>query len=411
MADEVTNYTPLDTSRLGKKEKKAFFQTNKMLIGLIFILTLGVGMVGTLLILRKPIRKAVPAYLTGEATACNIKVGPPVAGSEKVEGNKYTIQVPIENKNDNKKRVKLSTAWYVCSANDKQTCTEGNDHKSDQEHVLRPGEKKIIFVTAEQSEGTCGSLQIDVKLKAAKNAGDDDDGKKENESAESWNDTCNTNSTWVGGFYAFSQACGLPPTNTPTPTSEVTNTPTPTSEITNTPTPTSEITNTPTPTATPTEIPTQTPTRTRTPTRTPTPGAGTPSVTPSDETPTSTPVPTATPIPVACGTKSCDNTTNPCRSGLNCIQAQDGSNYCSLPEFIDACKADPSQQSCCTAPGTTIAPTEIVLVNATATPAGGSGSTGGSTAQVTEIPPAGIATFGKIFAVISAAIILLGLIL
>src|SRR3990170_2073726 len=103
MVDEVTNYTPLDTSRLGKKEKKAFFQTNKMLIGLIFFLTLGVGMVGTLLILRKPIRKAVPAYLTGEATACNIKVGPPISGSEKTEGNKYSIQVPIENKNEGKK--------------------------------------------------------------------------------------------------------------------------------------------------------------------------------------------------------------------------------------------------------------------------------------------------------------------
>ena len=106
MVDEVTNYTPLDTSRLGKKVKKTSFQTNRMLMGLIFFLTLGIGMVGTLLILRKPIRKAVPAYLTGEATSCNIKVGPPVAGSDKVEGNKYSIQVPVENKNDNRKRVK-----------------------------------------------------------------------------------------------------------------------------------------------------------------------------------------------------------------------------------------------------------------------------------------------------------------
>lgn len=398
---ELTNYTPLDTSKLGRKKKKLEFQVNKALLGTMFFLVVGIGMVGYMLILRKPIRKAVPAYLTGEATSCNIKVGPPIAGSDKVEGNKYMIQVPVENKNDNRKRVKISKSWYACNANDRQTCTDGNDHSQIEEFVLRPGEKRIITVEAQQSEGACGSLQIDVRLKAAKNAGDDG-GDDNNE--EGWNENCNTNSTWVGGFHAFSQVCGEPPTNTPAPSNTPTLTPTGT-PFTPTPTitPTGAITPTDEPTSTPTKTstPTLTPTLTLTPTRTPTTPPGQP---------TNTRAPTATPIPVACGTKSCDNTVNPCRSGLECVQANDGSNYCSLPEFVDACKENPSQQSCCTAPGNAT-PTEIVLVNTTAAPGGGSGSTGGSAAQTTEIPAAGIATFGKIFAVISAAIIVLGLIL
>ena len=115
----------------------------------------------------------------------------------------------------------------------------------------------------------------------------------------------------------------------------------------------------------------------------------------------------STPIPVACGTKSCDIATNPCRSGLVCVQADDGSNYCTLPEFESACKSNPSQVSCCTPAGEDPTPTEINLVVASATP----GEAAASVPQVTEIPSAGVATFGKIFAVISFAVILLGLIL
>ncbi len=141
------------------------------------------------------------------------------------------------------------------------------------------------------------------------------------------------------------------PTNTPTPT------PTPTSEITNTPTPTptTEITNTPTPTPTTGITNTPTPTATPGPTSTPTP--------------TGTPGPTATPIPVACGTKDCDNATNPCRSGYVCVQAVDGSNYCSSPDFVTACKANPSQVSCCTAPGYTSTPTPTTTYLAQSTTA------------------------------------------
>ncbi|OQY66277.1 hypothetical protein B6D29_02900, partial [Microgenomates bacterium UTCPR1] len=86
---------------------------------------------------------------------------------------------------------------------------------------------------------------------------------------------------------------------------------------------------------------------------------------------TATPGPSATLIPVLCGTKDCDNATNPCRSGYICVQAHDGSNYCSSPDFAEACKSNPSYNSCCTAPGvSTSTPTEVVLAKSgpTSTP-------------------------------------------
>ncbi|MEK7634022.1 MAG: hypothetical protein AAB437_04225 [Patescibacteria group bacterium] len=157
----------------------------------------------------------------------------------------------------------------------------------------------------------------------------------------------------------FDNACqptATPPEDTPTPTPTGELSPTPTI----TPTPTEVITNTPTPTATPTNTPTPTPTATPTITPTGTPGP----------TATNTPGPSATPIPVLCGTKDCDNATNPCRSGYSCVQAKDGSNYCTSPDFAEACKANPSYNSCCTAPGApTATPTEIVLAKTSPTKA------------------------------------------
>lgn len=145
--------------------------------------------------------------------------------------------------------------------------------------------------------------------------------------------------------------CTCAPTPTPP---DVTNTPTPTDVITNTPTPTSTPTNTPTPTSTLT--PTPTPTGTIVPSNTPT------------ATPTATPGPSATPIPVPCGTKSCDNATNPCKDNYICVQANDGSNYCTSPDFQTACKASPTYDNCCTAPGApTATPTEIILAQTTVT--------------------------------------------
>jgi hypothetical protein len=87
--------------------------------------------------------------------------------------------------------------------------------------------------------------------------------------------------------------------------------------------------------------------------------------------PTNTPTPT--PTPVDCATKDCDNTTKPCKSGLTCIQANNGSNYCSLPDYITACKTNPTTESCCSAPPTltptpTITPTPTFNPNTSITP-------------------------------------------
>jgi len=140
--------------------------------------------------------------------------------------------------------------------------------------------------------------------------------------------------------------CGVPgaPTDTPIPT--------PTGSITDTPIPTATVAVTPTDVVTSTPVPTATIEVTNTPA------------------PTSTGVPasTLTPVPVLCGTKGCDNATNPCRSGLSCVQASDGSNYCTNPDFVVACKANPSYTSCCTAPGSST-PTEIVVAKSTVAPA------------------------------------------
>ncbi len=168
-----------------------------------------------------------------------------------------------------------------------------------------------------------------------------------------WNCNCKNNVTECsdntgGTSCGFNTPGGNPPEDTPTPTPTGELSPTPTATPPATPTPTEVITNTPTPTTTLT--PTATPTGTPGPTATNTPG------------------PSATPIPVLCGTKDCDNATNPCRSGYSCVQAKDGSNYCTSPDFADACKANPSYNSCCTAPGApTATPTEIVLAKTSPT--------------------------------------------
>lgn len=150
-------------------------------------------------------------------------------------------------------------------------------------------------------------------------------------------------------------------------------------KTTPTPTPTTPV-NTPTPTQTPTltATPTQTPTPTITPTGTPGPTA--------TPTPTSTPGPTTTPVPVGCGTKGCDNSFNPCRSGLSCVKANDGANYCSLPEFTAACQQNPSVASCCSPPGNS--PTNTPVAAAPTIPSVGGG------AQPWLLIPLGIVLLG-----------------
>jgi len=124
------------------------------------------------------------------------------------------------------------------------------------------------------------------------------------------------------------------------------------------PTPTGMVTDTPVPTATGTISDTPVPTAT----------GIIPTATGVAPTSTGVPAATLTPVPVLCGTKGCDNATSPCRSGLSCVQASDGSNYCTNPDFVVACKANPSYTACCTAPGSST-PTEIVVAKSTVAPA------------------------------------------
>lgn len=123
-----------------------------------------------------------------------------------------------------------------------------------------------------------------------------------------------------------------PPDNSPTPTTPPTATPT--TVLTNTPTPTKPATVTPsTPvTNTPTPTSTSTPTPTKTPTNTPIPSA------------------TPTPAPNACGYTQCDSQ-HPCNSGLICVTAKNDKSYCAKPDYQDACKNNPSYDTCCRAPG------------------------------------------------------------
>lgn len=146
----------------------------------------------------------------------------------------------------------------------------------------------------------------------------------------------------------------------------VTNTPAASPTPSNTPTPTVTLVVSATPTLTPAISPTPSPTPVFSPT------------------PTVTPVPnqpTATPVPNNCGTKGCDSSSNPCKNNLVCIQANDGSKYCSMPEFQTACALNPNQSSCCTSP------TQPLLAKAVATRVPTIPVTGGIPLPVIIIPP------------------------
>lgn len=230
---------------------------------------------------------------------------------------------------------------YVCSKSPiYQTKTE----------AVNPGQTLEVVVTRLSPSGqACGTYQQDFWIESI-------DGNTQC----NFNLVGNTVGAW--GLCQTGITCPIS-TLTPTPTiGTPTLTPTPTITSTSTPTPTATpvITNTPTPTPTSTPIPTATATPTTLP--------GQPTNTPAP-TSTSTPGPTLTLIPVLCGTKDCDNATNPCRSGYTCVQANDGSNYCTSPDFANACKSNPSYNSCCIAPGApTATPTEIILAKISTSP-------------------------------------------
>lgn len=72
-------------------------------------------------------------------------------------------------------------------------------------------------------------------------------------------------------------------------------------------------------------------------------------ITEAETPPTPTNPPNVTPLPPKCG-EICNPTSKPCESGLTCTQANNGSYYCAMPGYEQACKANPGNTACCTAP-------------------------------------------------------------
>ncbi len=123
-------------------------------------------------------------------------------------------------------------------------------------------------------------------------------------------------------------------------------------------TPTQPERSTPTPTPSNTPAPSKTPVPS--PTATGTPPSNTPIPSATKIPPTHTPIPTNTPIlsntpiptftptpaPNACGYTQCDSA-HPCNGGLTCVTAKNDKSYCAIPEYQDACKNNPSYDTCC----------------------------------------------------------------
>ena len=300
--DNQLNYTPIQN--IIKKKGGLNF---RLLFGvfILFYLCFGIGLY--LYSLQKPKLPKVPAAPHPESKTCS--------GSNGTQVGTVIVSHKFGSLDE----------CTACADPDRNSCDRahlvGQPTDCGRGQVCTPGTPASCIIQADpDKEGSC-TFSLDVPDCSIYQI---DCGNGE------WPNLAN-----ISGEIKFncSGICGNAPTATLTP--PVTNTPTPT--------PTGYVTSTPTPT------PTATPTVTVTPTITPTSTPG-PSATPTNG-------PTATPIPVGCGTKGCDNAANPCRSGLTCVQANDGSNYCSLPEFQQACKDSPSQTSCCTAPGTSSTPT------------------------------------------------------
>jgi hypothetical protein len=101
-----------------------------------------------------------------------------------------------------------------------------------------------------------------------------------------------------------------------------------------------------------------------------------------DISPTPSATPTPTPEPGECGSENC-TTDEDCAENLICITADDGNNYCAEEAYQDACIADPSFDTCCTAPTNT--PTATPTEEPTNTPEPDSTSTPTNTPQPTGI--------------------------
>jgi hypothetical protein len=83
---------------------------------------------------------------------------------------------------------------------------------------------------------------------------------------------------------------------------------------------------------------------------------------------TITPTPTATPTPtpelLACGDQGCSDNFD-CASGLICVTADNGNNYCGEPDYKSACADNPSDTNCCTKPGEETTPTPTFVLTTT----------------------------------------------
>lgn len=345
----------INSTRIAKDFKRGKKRFNfKIYLGFLSLFIILVGLVGYLVVLQKPIRRKVPA--AGVARTCT---GP--AGST---------------------RSLLIVAHRFNSTEECVACRDqGNCGGTDPAGLV--GQFPACGTTA-----TCTTAQS-CTIQTASGTGEGSCQLSGNApSCSVYQLDCLNgiypNASIIDGSIAFDcSGCSSPASSpTLTPTLPVT-----TPSLTPSPSPAASITPSVSPSPSPT-LPLS-PSPSPNPTKTPTP------------TPTLTPGPSATPVPVACGSKSCENTTNPCKAGLICQQANDGSNYCTLPEFKEACKKDPNLTTCCSAQANSPTPTEIIVAKATAT----------ASAKTTEIPPAGIARFGAIFGAISLAVILLGLVL
>lgn len=75
--------------------------------------------------------------------------------------------------------------------------------------------------------------------------------------------------------------------------------------------------------------------------------------------PTVAPSAVPTPQPLTCGALGCAGGTVSCGTGLICVQANNGSSYCALPQYANACQQSPSNAACCSAPVTQASPKPI----------------------------------------------------
>ena len=406
MVDSSGNFTPINYQKVKKKKSLSIGKPSPVVFALASLLFMAVGLTGYLFVLRGPIPFVQKAYKTSigpndtcklleissiESVNCKALSCPNGIAESVNQVQDYSVTYKIESK-DNKPHtieygVNSNYCLEACGVSSGSGVPVCNSSPETKDHITAKVEDKaplLINVSRSSASGqVCGSFQTDFWIWKI-------DGKSECYYA--YKKEADKIYPGAASLCQTGQVCTIAvisPTVTVTPPA-----------VSLTPNPEDDQGQ---PTKTPTPSPTQSVDNTSTPT---------PNLIVQVPTSTGTPAPSATPIPVACGTKGCDNTTNPCRDGLICVQANDGSNYCALPEFQTACRENPSHVDCCTAP----APTEIILAQGgTSTPVptdvSSSDVQGPAATGTTEIPSAGISAYLPLLGIFSFSIVLLGLIL